>query len=567
MEAFSSLWLSALFGLLGGMGLLLFGIHVIKESLHTVSDLRIRKSLKTLTKNRFMGLSLGATVTIMFQSSTATTVILVGLASAGLLSLKQTLPVILGTDIGTTVTAQLIAWQALDIALPIVGIGATIVFLSKNDSHRRTGQALLGFGLLFLGLKIMGDTMAPLRDEPAFTSLLLAKSQYPLLAMLVAAIFTFLVHSSAATVGIIMLFALQQLISLEGAIYLLFGANIGTTFTALLASIGAVREAQRVALAHFFFKVAGVLLFLPFVNQFAALMTMLTGSMANQVANVHTIFNVTIALLFLPFTNYFAHFLQKVLPDKDTRPLAARPRYLDRSIISYSPSVALDLAHKEIQRIYELVSDMTIRTHEIFGNNDRGLLNNILSNEDTVDALSKSTKDYLASILRQPLERDELKRCLCLANIVTDLEHIGDVIAVSIKHLAESKLQSGYEFSPDGWHELTAMHKDVCDLLAITRQVLETDNTQAVREAITLQHKLVQTERFLRQSHIQRLGEGISESEATSFIHMDLLNAYLKISEHIRNIALAVQDNLEATQEMVALESGTDKREDRTKTK
>jgi phosphate:Na+ symporter len=486
----------------------------------------------------------GAAVTILFQSSTATTVILVGLASAGVMSLRQTLPVILGADIGTTITAQLIALRVTEIALPIVGVGATIVFFTRRDRYRRIGQVFLGFGLLFLGLKILGDAMDPLRDEPFFINVLTTMGDYPVLAMIAAAIFTFLLHSSAAAVGIIMLLTMQDLVTLTAAIYLLFGANIGTSFTAVLSSLGSTREAQRVALAHLLFKVTGVLLFLPFVGQFAQLMIAITGSVASQVANVHTFFNVTIALAFLPFTNQFANFLNRILPDKETCALDMRPKYLDNSIVASSPSLALELATREITRTYDLIRYMTANANRVFERNDQDLLETILQTEEKVDSLTRATKSYLANVLRQPLSKAEFQRCMGLAHIVTDLEHIGDIIEKSIAHLAECKIYSGCDFSDEGWEELNIMHQRVCNLMEKTHEALVNNNAQLADLATRLQPKILIMERKLRQFHIHRLRIGVQKSEATSSIHLDLINAYLRISEHVRNIAVAIVEEV-----------------------
>jgi phosphate:Na+ symporter len=558
-----SFWILVICGLLGGMGLLLYGMHVLSEGLQKIAGHKLRNILSSLTHRRLMGLSVGAAVTILFQSSTATTVILVGLASAGVISLRQTLPVILGADIGTTVTAQLIALKVTEIALPIVGVGATIIFFTKRDRYRRIGQVMLGFGLLFLGLKIMGEAMYPLRDEPFFLSLLATLSNYPLLAMCAAAIFTFLLHSSAAAVGIIMLLAMQDLVTLTAAIYLLFGANIGTSFTAVLSSLASTREAQRVALAHLLFKVAGVLLFLPFISQFAGLMTAITGSVANQVANAHTFFNVTLALAFLPFTNQFTNLLYRILPDKEICPLDRRPKYLDESIVASSPSLALELAKREIIRIYDMVYYMTANANKIFERNDRDLLETVLETEEKVDSLTHATKSYLANILRQPLSRTEFQRCMGLAHIVTDLEHVGDIIEKNIAHLAESKIYSGCDFSDEGWEELNIMHQRVCNLMEKIHEALVHNNAQLANTAIRLQPKIVIIERKLRQFHIHRLRIGVQKSEATSSIHLDLINAYLRISEHVRNIAVAIAEELvghsPATQEETAATLADDK--------
>jgi phosphate:Na+ symporter len=530
-------------GLIGGMGLLLYGMYVLSEGLQKIAGANLRNVLSSLTQNRFVAMVIGALITILFQSSTATTVILVGLASASIITLKQTLGVILGADIGTTVTAQLIALKVTEIALPIVGIGATIIFFTKRDRYKRIGQVITGFGLLFLGLKIMSETMYPLRDEPAFLSLMTTVADNPLLAIIVAALFTFLIHSSAAAVGIIMIFAIQDLVTLHSAIYLLFGANIGTSFTALLSSLGSNREAQRVAVAHFLFKLVGVLIFLPFVTPFAALMQAITPNIGFQVANVHTFFNVGIALFFIPFISHCARFLTWLVPDKGVVDIELKPRYLDYQLIN-TPSIAMGLASKEIARFSDEVVKMTCRIRDLFETNDPEELEKMMRSEEKVDCLSRATKSYLAMTLRQPLSTPEFNRCMGLIHITTDLEHIGDVIDKKINRLAEKKIDKCCDFSVEGWEELTIMHERVCTLLERTHYAFVNSDLQVAQQSIRLAPKIRGMERELRRMHIHRLAMGVQRSEATSSIHLDLINSYLTISEHVRNIALAIAEEV-----------------------
>ncbi|TYO94942.1 Na/Pi cotransporter family protein [Desulfallas thermosapovorans] len=530
------LWKTVVLGLLGGMGLLLYGMFIMSEGLQKVAGHRLRSILSTLTHNRFTALIVGALVTMLFQSSTATTVILVGLTSASIMSLKQTLGVILGADIGTTVTAQLIALKVTEISLPIVGIGAAIIFFSKRDKYKRVGQVLLGFGLLFLGLKMIADTMQPLKDEPFFRHILLSTSDYPLLAVAAAAVFTFLIQSSAASVGIIMVMSMQHLVSLHSAIYLLLGANIGTSFTALLTSLGSSREAQRVATAHLLFKLSGVLLMLPFVNQFAILMAKLTASPGYQVANAHTLFNIGIAMVFLPFIKYFAKLLEIIIPERQM-PLdeQLKPKYLDDKLIS-TPSIALGLASKEINHAADQVFDMIQSIIKIFEKSDIELLDKINKKEDYLDVLCKSITNYLTSVMRQPLSRKEFYRSMSHMHIINDLEHIGDIIEKDITYIASCKITRQCQFSDAGWEEIKEMHQRLGDLMRMANVALASNDTELAGEALKRYPELARMERRLRAQHFNRLRDGTTLSISTSALHLDLINSFLRISEHIRNI-------------------------------
>lgn len=536
MVVYLETWKTVAAGLIGGMGLLLYGMFIMSEGLQKVAGHRLRSVLSNLTRNRFAAFLVGIVLTIFFQSSTATSVILVGLANASIITLKQSLGVILGAGIGTTVTAQLIALKVTEISFPIVGIGATIIFFAKRDRYKRIGQVFLGFGLLFLGLKVMATTMQPLKDEPGFRQMLLCASNYPLLAIVGSTIFTFLVHSSAAAIGIIMIMAMQGLVSLHSTIYLILGANIGTSFTALLSCLGSSREAQRVAIANLLFKIVIVLILLPFITPFANLIIKLSSSPGYQAANAHTLYNICQAILFLPFIDQLAKLLKKIIPDKQTaKDKQLKPQYLNERFIT-KPAIGLGLAAKEINNASDQVYDMICSTINIFGKSDIALLKKTNRKEEYLDLLCKSSTNYLTQILRQPLSREEFNRCMSYLNITNDLENIGDIIERDITHIATSKITNGSQFSQAGWQEIQQMHKNLCDLMRMANLAFVAGDCVLADQAIKNCPKLASMERKLRVQHFNRLMEGTSKSIATSSLHLDLINSFLRISEHINNI-------------------------------
>lgn len=524
---------------IGGMGLLLYGMYIMSEGLQKIAGHRLREGLATLTQNKIVSLIIGALVTMLFQSSTATTVILVGLVNASIITLKQTLGIILGADIGTTVTAQLIALKVTEISLPIVGIGATIIFFAKRDRYRRIGQALLGFGLLFLGLKIMAEGMYPLRESQVFKDVLLQMSDNPLLAIFAAALFTFLIHSSAATIGIIMVLAMQGMLPLVSAIYLIYGANIGTSFTAVLTSLSSTREAQRVATAHVIFKVVGVLVFFPFTIPYAELMQSMAAGPGFQVANAHMFFNVAIAISFLPFTSYFAVLLEKIVPERRERHY--EPRYLDNSLIG-TPSIAIGLALKEIIYISDKCLKMLREVKLVFDQYNPDLVESIQRTENKIDRHTIATRQYLTQVLRQPLSREEFDRCLRLMNIVNELEKIADIMEKNILYLAESKKINSANFSEAGRKELDQMYNNVYKLAGMVNDIIQTNDAAQTYNALCLHEEIEDQEFRSRISHIQRLGKGVAESENTSAIHLELINAYHRIGEHLAHIIEITND-------------------------
>ncbi len=534
-------WITILLGLFGGIGILLYGIQVMGDGLQKILGKQLRRLLESVTRRPILGVLAGVLVTMLFQSSTATTVILVGLTNAAVITLRQSMPVILGADIGTVVTAQLIALKFTELSLLIVGIGSPIVFFAKQDRYRRIGQAVMGFGLLFLGLKIVGDSLHPLQKVPEFTQLLLSVSNHPLLAIAAASVITFLIHSSAAVLGIIMALAGYQLIDLPGAIYLILGCNLGTSFTALLSSIGSRREAQRVALSHFFSKLGGTVLFFFLVPWLAAFLSFLTANPPFQVANAHTVFNVGLAAVFLPFSRYGSRFLEWLVPDKKIPEL--EPKFLREEVINL-PAVAIGLAHKETVRLSAGTLRMLWYTERTITHGKRYFLERIAYRERVMDVLFKAAVDYLTKVLRQPLSSDEHQYAIGLIHVLDNLEKISDIIERDIKYRIETKLAQRASFSPQGERELLNTIHRVIDQLRLTHKGLVQNDYYLAEEAVTAQPRISALIREYRQNHIHRLTEGVKESEETSNLHLELLNSYQQISEIARDISFAIMEEL-----------------------
>ncbi len=534
-------WYTIFLGFFGGIGILLYGIQVMGDGLQKILGRQLRTLLESITRKPVLGVLAGVLITILFQSSTATTVILVGLTNAAVITLRQSMPVILGADIGTTVTAQLIALKFTELSLLIVGVGAPIVFFAKKDRHRRFGQALVGFGFLFLGLKLIGDGLKPLQDSPEFTRVLLTVSRFPVLAVAASALVTFLLHSSAATMGIIMVLAGYGLITLNAAIYLLLGSNVGTSFTALLASIGSRREAHRVALAHFFSKLGGTVLVFPFVPWFALFLASLTHSVTFQVANAHTFFNIGLAAVFLPFSNLGSRFIEWVLPEK--RLPEQEPKFLREEVITI-PSVAIGLAHKETIRISAGTLRMVWYIKRSLETRDEDFLERIDHKERVMDAIGKAAVDYLTRILRQPLHQDEQGYALGLIRILDSLDKINDIVERDIRYRIETKFNRGVHFSEQGKEEVMILVEALIRGLRMTHKALVQNNSCLAEEAVTQHPRFVALILEFRQNHIHRLTEGVKESEESSNLHLELLNSFQQLSEIARNIDLIIFDEL-----------------------
>jgi len=513
-----------LFSLLGGTALLLYGVRLVGEGLQRAAGTRLRHVLSTLTGNRLKALAVGAGVTAVLQSSSATTVMLVGFASAGLLSLRQTIGVILGADVGTTVTVQLLAFDLLALSPLVVFVGWATWAIGRG-TVRYIGQAVLGFGFLFLGMKLVSDGTAPLATSGLFRDMLTALTGQPLILLLVAAVFTALVRSSAAVIGLALSLAASGLMPLSSAIPIIFGANIGTAATALFAAIGQNAEALRVAAAHAAFKVVGVILFVPFAGLFTDLVAHTAPDVPRQIANAHTLFNVA------------ADLFTRLVPDRTTTSTGAI--YLNPQTID-TPAVALGQALRETLRMGDVVLQSLRDSLSVLEHNDERLLREVIARDDLIDRLEEDIKQFLIGVGQQQLTEEQAERETALIFVIANLEEIGDVIEKNLMELAAKKIAGHHVFSQQGWSEIRELHAKVLENLELALSALAA-NDATIAEKI-IRHKSVVNvlERQLRQTHIRRLHEGLRETIDTSSIHLDLLANLKRANSLVAGIAYAV---------------------------
>jgi phosphate:Na+ symporter len=528
-----------LIALFGGMALLLYGMQLVGEGLQLAAGGRMRQILGSITNNRFKGMMVGAFITAVIQSSSATTVMLVGFASSGLMDLTQTIGVILGADIGTTVTVQLIAFQIFDYALLLVGVGFLLIFASRRKIFRYAGQAILGFGFIFFAMKIMSDAMVPLRQSPIVKALLVSLGDQPLLGIIVAAIFSALVHSSAATIGLALTLSVQGLLPLAAAIPVIFGANIGTCATALASSIGTKPEAKRVAMAHTFFKVVGVLVYLPFIQPFVRLVELTATDVPRQVANAHTLFNVGITALFLPFSGVMARFISSLVSEDKEGGGLFGPRYLDEHMLE-TPALALGQATREALRMADIVSEMFTKTVVTFSGENLELIEFVQEKDDQVDTLDREIKHYLTKLSQQSLTDEQSKREIGILAFANNMENIGDIVDKNLMDLAKKKLSKAVHFSEPGLKEIVLLHKKVLQNLELAISAFASNDPALAQQVLEHKLEISQTERKFRQAHIQRLHEGYRESIDTSEIHLDVLTNLKRINSHITAVAYPI---------------------------
>ena len=524
-------------GLFGGLTLFLYGMNKMSDGLKESAGDKLRSILKKLTKNRFIGVLVGAFITMVLQSSSATTVMLVSFVQAQLMTFVQTLGVILGADIGTTVTAQLIAFKLTDVALIIMAVGFLVRFVSKADLVRSIGDFLLGFGMLFFGMYMMSEAMSPLRNFAPFTEML-TSLQAPLFGVLIGTAFTAIIQSSAAFVGIVIVMAQQNLIPLEASIPLLLGANIGTCITAILASLTASREAKRVALAHTLFKVVGVLIFIWWIPSYANFISNLTDSLPRQIAHAHTVFNVGMTILFLPFLGWMATIVYKLLPDRP-EPEVVSPykiKHLEYSLIS-TPSLALSLAKVEVLRMGGKVQKMVKDIIEPFFGGPTSMLDEIHEQEEEVDFLHEEIMKYLTKISRQSIAKERIDEAFQMLHTVLELEHIGDVVDKNLRPLARKKRVLACEFSEEGRTEIIEFHVKAMKQLSRAMDVFRDVNLEKAERMKYKERKYLYMEAEYRQSHFKRVTKEVPESIGSGEIHLELMDYLKQINSYATSIA------------------------------
>ncbi len=493
-----------LIGLFGGLALFLFGMEQMATSLKAVAGERMKSTLARLTDNRFMGVITGAGVTAIIQSSSVTTVLIVGFISAGLMSFTQSIGVILGADIGTTITAQIIAFKVTKYALALVAAGFAALFFAKTERFRLQGGLVMGLGLVFFGMAVMGEAMEPLRSYEPFLDLM-GNMENPLLGIIVAATFTALVQSSSATIGIIIVMAGQGLVSLPAGIALLLGANIGTTITAMLASIGRPREALRSAVAHVLFKVVGVIIWVFVIDQLASLSTWLSpgapgltgidlaaAETPRQIANAHTIFNVINTFLFLPFAAQFARLIERIVPDRPLEEEAViRAKYLTADLIS-TPTLALDRARLEILHMGNRVRDMYALSLPALIRGSHAELNEVEASDDAIDALHGQIIEYLGDISKTKLTNRETEELLRLMEATNDIENIGDILETNLVQLGRERIGSNVLISDETEAVITEYHEVVGRALDAALQAVAQRSVEAGQSVIAMKQQINQ---------------------------------------------------------------------------
>ena len=541
-------------GLFGGMGMFLYGMEMMSDGMKVTAGNSMRTILEKLTSNKYLAVLVGAFVTMVIQSSSATTVMLVSFVNSGLLAFSQALGVILGSNIGSTVTAQIVAFKVTDYALLLIAAGSLMSLFSKKDTVKNLGFVILGFGLLFYGMKVMSDTMKPLRADPAFNSIL-TSFENPFLGILAGAIFTALVQSSSATTGIVITLASGGSITLEAGIPLIFGANIGTCITALLAGLNASRDAKRVAVAHVTFNLLGVLLFCFWIPTFADFVSQTSQNIPRQIANAHTFFNILASIVFIPFTGFIAKTIIHYFPDKEVDRNIEKPAvlHLDESLID-QPEAAINSAQAEIKGVVGLTERIVGTLVRPFvnsknladvENSDLDFMSGTNQRIEKIGFLNQKINDYLIATSKSDLSSSQSKELFTLVSIVNYLGSMNDLIKLRFVSLVSKKEGINDEFSETDQNEIIDYHKRLLKQVKRLDKFFVKFDKEKMEKIISKGKENKDIENKYKLNRLDRIKSSSEDNDKSSEInqlHTQLMDVLKQVNIFIDLIADALVD-------------------------
>ncbi|MDD5797213.1 MAG: Na/Pi cotransporter family protein [Clostridiaceae bacterium] len=509
------------FGLLGGLAVFIYGMNLMSESLQKAAGEKMKSILALLTKNRIMGVIAGALVTAVLQSSSATTVMAIGFVSAGLMSLPQAISIIFGANIGTTMTAQIIAFKITDYIYAFIFIGFILTFVCKSERIKSIGQTIFAFGLLFLGIETMGDVMKPLASSPVFTDLIGKVSGIPVLGLLLGTVMTLVVQSSSATIAVLQNFAAQpgvdgvtSILGLVGAIPILLGDNIGTTITALLASLGQSRDAKRTAIAHTIFNLSGSLVFIWFVKPYAALIQAISPKgpevevISRQIANAHTLFNLTMTVVWVCLLGLMVKIVMWLIPDaKDAKVNPLQPAFLDKKVIG-QPTAALKLVAKEVLHCSGMVKNMLKDLAGLSKSEDPALVGKIKEQGQTLHSLMETINDYLAELFSAGVLTElQATQTAKLMHVCGDVERMGE-LAADLTDVIAGKIELKYSFSEEAMEDLRKSLNQISKMYGDAMRALEQGEPEEPEKLIRRREKVMNLDINMRKAHMDRVNKG-----------------------------------------------------------
>lgn len=528
-------------GIMGGLGLFLYGMNLMGDGLQKSAGSKLKRIIELLTSNVIMGVLVGMVVTMVIQSSSATTVMVVGFVNAGIMSLTQAIGVIMGANIGTTITAQLVSLDVDFLAPVALGIGIVIYMFSNKPKHKNIAEILIGFGILFTGMDFMKEAVKPLAGYQGFTDMLLSFGHHPILGVLMGFAITAIVQSSSASMGMLIALASQGLIPITAALPILYGENIGTCVTSLISSIGASRNARRAAIMHLTFNVLGSMIFMFILSKpIVAIVTYIDPTdAARQIANAHTLFNILNVIVLLPFNKLIVKLALKLVPetkseqDDDDKVV----KYIDDRMIE-TPSIALANIVKETLRMGEKSKESLNAAMDGIVDKSKEKIELSFKREKLINELQKSILNYLLKLSKASLNEDSRETVDALFNTVNDIERIGDH-AENIAELAKDIVDLEISFSDVGIGELKDMYNKVVSTYTYALEAMRTSNVELACKVIKMEEQVDMMEKSCRANHMNRLNSSSCSIES-GVIYLDIISNLERVSDHAVNIAQQV---------------------------
>ena len=527
-------------GIMGGLGLFLYGMNLMGDGLQKSAGSKLKRIIELLTSNVIMGVLVGMVVTMVIQSSSATTVMVVGFVNAGIMSLPQAIGVIMGANIGTTITAQLVSLDVDFLAPVALGIGIVIYMFSNKPKHKNIAEILIGFGILFTGMDFMKEAVKPLAGYQGFTDMLLSFGHHPILGVLMGFAITAIVQSSSASMGMLIALASQGLIPITAALPILYGENIGTCVTSLISSIGASRNARRAAIMHLTFNVLGSMIFMFILSKpIVAIVTAIDPTdAARQIANAHTLFNILNVIVLLPFNKLIVKLALKLVPEtkveKDDDKVV---KYIDDRMIE-TPSIALANIVKETLRMGEKSKESLNAAMDGIVDKSKEKIELSFKREKLINELQKSILNYLLKLSKASLNEDSRETVDALFNTVNDIERIGDH-AENIAELAKDIVDLEISFSDVGIGELKDMYNKVVSTYTYALEAMRTSNVELACKVIKMEEQVDMMEKSCRANHMNRLNSSSCSIES-GVIYLDIISNLERVSDHAVNIAQQV---------------------------
>jgi phosphate:Na+ symporter len=524
------------FGTIGGLALFLYGLKTLSNSMEKIAGEQIKQILIKLTDNPLRGCCLGAFTAAILQSSSLMMVTLIGLINVGILTLRQGIGVMLGSEIGTTMTAQIVAFKVGDYFLPVIAFGFFLSFLVKKIKYKNIGQMILSFGIIFLGMNIMSSSIQPLQDEPEVRSFLFSLGTFPLSGLIVGAIITSIFQSSSALMGLIISLGVSNLITLNAAIAMILGANIGTCITGILASIGSSLSSKRLAITQLMINVVGMLLFFPFIDNLSGFIETTSSDLPRQIANAHSIFNVIVTVLMFPFIGFLVSIVKKLLPGEEIE-IKRGMEFIDKKLLN-TPSIALSSAEKEVFRMAGITYEMLDKATSVILSGEKKAIERVMGMEKTVDEIYETIYRFLSDIRFENLSEGELKKLAYLRHSITDIERVGDH-ANNLVELAEKKLKEALPFSKEAEDEIKTMSLKTKQIYELALIALGDENKEVVQKVAELEDEIDNLQSLFEQNHVRRLENKIC-NPLVGIIFVDILRNLERIADHSTNIANAI---------------------------